>query len=130
MSKPSSIFEIQKRVNFNINYFSSNYILIIAIISCYCILTNLLLFFIIAADAAVIYAVQTVFKHSEEIQFAGFKLTKSGVYFTLLFINLPVLFVANPFTTLIWLASVSAVVIVPHAVFLDKPVNAEVAVLV
>ncbi|KAG7812319.1 hypothetical protein KL921_001551 [Ogataea angusta] len=130
MSKPSGIFEVQQRVNFNLTYFSSNYILITAIICCYCILTNLLLFFILAADTLVVYLTQLLFKNSDELQFRSFKLSKSAIYSTLLLINLPLLFVANPFTTLIWLATASAAVVLPHAVFMEKPLDASFAEVV
>lgn len=47
LSKPQNFSEIQSRISYNLNYFSSNYGIIIGCLSIYTLLTNLLLLFVI-----------------------------------------------------------------------------------
>lgn len=47
MSKPNSFSEIQSRASYNLGYFSSNYAVIVLMLSIYSLLTNLLLLFVI-----------------------------------------------------------------------------------
>lgn len=47
LSKPSSFGEAQSRASYNLGYFSSNYAVVVLILSIYSLLTNLLLLFVI-----------------------------------------------------------------------------------
>ncbi|ODV86314.1 hypothetical protein CANARDRAFT_133206 [[Candida] arabinofermentans NRRL YB-2248] len=127
ISKPNNFFEVQQRVLFNLSYFSSNYLLIVGFISLYCILTNLPLLFLISFDVLSFYAIQKVFQNSDEINLKFFVLQKNSIYTTIILINLPILLFASPITTLIWLTSLSAIIVLCHAAFLEKPIEAAYA---
>lgn len=47
ISKPQNFGEAQSRMGYNISYFSSNYAVVIALLSIYSLLTNMLLLFVI-----------------------------------------------------------------------------------
>lgn len=47
LSKPSSFGEAQSRASYNLGYFSSNYAVVVLMLSIYSLLTNLLLLFVI-----------------------------------------------------------------------------------
>lgn len=47
LSKPSSFSEVQSRASYNLGYFSSNYAVVVLMLSIYSLLTNLLLLFVI-----------------------------------------------------------------------------------
>ncbi|KAI2024531.1 Prenylated Rab acceptor 1, partial [Ophidiomyces ophidiicola] len=47
LSKPANFGEMQSRLNYNLSYFSSNYIVIFIMLGIYSLLSNLLLLFVI-----------------------------------------------------------------------------------
>lgn len=123
-AKPNGVLDLQRRVSYNLSYYASNYMLVAGLISLYLIVTNLPLLFLIVCDAALIYGVQRLFGQADEISFHGINIPKSTIYTILLVINLPVLFLSSPITTLLWLIFSSAAVILTHASFYDQPVEA------
>ncbi|VEU21008.1 DEKNAAC102022 [Brettanomyces naardenensis] len=124
MSKPSGVFDIQRRVTYNLSYFASNYILIVAIVSLYLIVTNFPLLIVIVFDVASIYGIQKVFGNADELDLKYFTVHKNVLYTIIFIVNLPVLFISSPITTLMWLVLVSASIVLVHASLMDKPVEA------
>jgi len=124
MSKPSSMSDLQSRISYNLGYFGSNYFLIIAIIALYMIVTNLPLLLLIVFDVASFYLINYFFGESDDLDLRFLVLQKNTLYTIILVINLPVLFIASPFSTLIWLTLISAALVLTHASIMDKPVIA------
>ncbi len=88
------------------------------------IVTNLPLLFLIVFDVASFYLINYFFGESDDLDLRFLVLQKNTLYTIILVINLPVLFIASPFSTLIWLTLISAALVLTHASIMDKPVIA------
>lgn len=124
MSKPNGVVDAQQRISYNLNYFSANYLLIVAIVSLYLIFTDFPLLILILFDAVTLFLIQYFFGESDELDLRFITLQKNILYTIILIVNLPVLFIASPITTLLWLLTTNGVLILGHAVIMDKPVEA------
>ncbi|CDK25520.1 unnamed protein product [Kuraishia capsulata CBS 1993] len=121
LSKPRSVYDLQTRVLFNLNYFYSNYLAVFLVISAYCLITNLPLLFVLSFVLISIYFIQRLQGGELNLQFV--RISTSQLYTLVLFIAIPILFISSPVSTLFWLASASAVVILGHAALLEKPAD-------
>jgi len=121
LSKPNGFAEAQSRVNFNLGYFSSNYIVVFAMLSIYSLLTNLLLFFDILLVIGGLWGIGRL--QGRDLDLGFVRATTSQLYTTLLCISVPIGFIAQPFSAALWLIGASGVTILGHAAFMDKPIE-------
>ncbi|KAF2842638.1 prenylated rab acceptor 1 [Patellaria atrata CBS 101060] len=121
LSKPQNFGEVQSRVNYNLGYFSSNYSVVFVMLGIYCLLTNLLLLFVICLLVAGMYGIGMLGGNDLDLGFV--RATTSQLYTTLLVVCVPLGIYAGPVAALMWLIGASAVSILGHAVFMDKPIE-------
>jgi PRA1 family protein 1 len=121
VSKPANFAEVQSRFNYNLPYFSSNYLAVFIMLSIYGLLTRPLLLFDIALLVAGTYGINKL--EGEDLVIGGFRASTSQLWTALLCIAIPLGFFASPFALALWLVGASAVTILGHAAFMDKPIE-------
>ena len=122
LSKPSSFAEVQSRVNYNIGYFSSNYVVVATMLSIYSLLTNLTLLFDIIFIGVGLFAIKKLQGRDLELGFG--RATTSQLYTGLFVIGVPLFIWAQPIATALWLVGATGVSILGHASLMDKPIDA------
>jgi hypothetical protein len=121
ISKPQNIGDAQSRLNYNLGYFSSNYAGIIAMLSIYALISNWALIFFIFLVVGGMYGIGLL--GGNELVIGNWRATTSQLYTFLAIVAIPLFFYSSPFGTFMWLVGASAVTIVGHAVFMDKPIE-------
>ncbi|SCV00957.1 LAME_0G13080g1_1 [Lachancea meyersii CBS 8951] len=121
VSKPQNFGELQSRVAYNLRHFSTNYALIVGLLSIYTLLTNLLLLFVLVFVFFGLYGINKLEGQDLVTPFGAFK--SSQLYTSLMCVAIPLGFFASPFTTLMWLIGASAVSVLGHASFVEKPIE-------
>lgn len=121
LSKPANFSETQSRINYNLGYFSSNYAVVFVMLSIYSLLTNMLLLFVILLVIGGMWGIGKLGGNDLDVGFA--KASTSQLYTGLLCITVPLGIWASPITTVLWLIGASAVSILGHASFMDKPIE-------
>jgi hypothetical protein len=121
LSKPANFGEVQSRVNYNIAYFSSNYVAVFFMLSIYSLLTNLTLVFLIFFVVGGLWGIGKL--EGRDLDIAGFHATTSQLYTGLVIIAIPLVFIAQIFTTVLWLIGATGVSTIGHASFMDKPID-------
>ena len=121
LSKPSNFGEVQSRVNYNIGYFSSNYVAVALMLGVYSLLTNLTLLFSIVFVGAGLFGIKKLNGRDLELGFT--RATTSQLYTGLLVIGIPLFIWARPIGTALWLVGATGVTILGHASFMDKPID-------
>lgn len=122
LSKPRDMGDMQQRVNYNLSYFSSNYAVVFVMLSIYSLLTNLLLLFVIVLVVGGMFGISKLNGRDLDVGFA--RATPSQLYTGMLVIAVPLGIWASPITTVLWLVGASAVTILGHASFMDRPIEA------
>ncbi|KAK9468664.1 prenylated rab acceptor PRA1 [Lipomyces arxii] len=121
VSKPKNMGDVQRRVTYNLAYFSANYVIVFAILFIYSLLTNLLLLFVLIFVAASLYGIN--YLKGGDLNLGFTRLTTSQLYVGLLIVALPLGIIASPFSTILWLLGAACVSILGHASLLDKPIE-------
>ncbi|UCS20396.1 uncharacterized protein HLK63_G01309 [Nakaseomyces glabratus] len=121
LSKPQNFSEIQSRISYNLNYFSSNYGIIIGCLSIYTLLTNLLLLFVICFVFLGLLGIGKLDGQDLNTPFGSFKTTQ--LYTGLVCIAVPLGFLASPFSAMMWLIGASSVTVLGHAALMEKPIE-------
>lgn len=121
ISKPSSIGDLQSRINYNLGYFSSNYTVVALMLIVYSLLTNLTLLFDIIFVGAGLYGIKKLNGRDLELGFA--RASTSQLYTGLVVVGVPLFFWAGPMGTALWLVGATGVTIFCHASFMDKPIE-------
>ncbi|KAK9455064.1 prenylated rab acceptor PRA1 [Dipodascopsis uninucleata] len=121
VSKPRNMNDVQRRVTYNLAYFSANYAIVFAILLMYSLFTNLLLLFLLIFVTAALYGISLL--KGGDLNLGFTKLTTSQLYVGLAVIAIPLGFIASPISTILWLLGASVVTIIGHAAFLDKPIE-------
>jgi hypothetical protein len=124
-SKPTGWGEAQSRINFNLGYFSTNYAIVFSLLSIYSLVTNILLLFVIILVAGGMYGIGCLQGNDLNLGFTTF--TSSQLYTGLLIVAIPLGFFASPISTILWLIGASAVTILGHASFMEKPIESAFA---
>lgn len=124
MGKPSGIIEMQQRISFNISYFASNYLAIVGLFFLYCIITNITFFLFLFSELGIIYLVQKHYGHTDEFDMKLFTLHRNIWYTILLVINVPIFFLWSPLSSVFWLSVLSGIIVLSHAIIMDKPIEA------
>ncbi|GAA5823186.1 hypothetical protein JCM10212_003236 [Sporobolomyces blumeae] len=111
------------RVRSNTKYFAGNYLLLVALLAVYSLLTNPLLLialgFLVGGFAAINRFI------TSDVQFGQTVVTQKHCYTALFVIGLPILWFAAPIATFFWLVGSSAVLILGHAAMLEPGVESE-----
>jgi hypothetical protein len=121
LSKPANFGDAQVRINYNLGYFSSNYAAIFAMLSIYALLSNWTLVFLIIFVVSGVWAIGKL--QGQDLQILDRRFSASQLYTILVVIAVPLFFIASPWSTFLWLVGASAVTILGHAVFMDKPIE-------
>ena len=90
-------------------------------LSIYSLLSNTLLLFVIALVVGGMYGIGRL--AGGDLELGPIRATTSQLYTTLMVVAIPLGFIASPFSTMLWLIGASAVTILGHAAFLDKPIE-------
>ncbi|KAL8764423.1 MAG: hypothetical protein Q9184_000128 [Pyrenodesmia sp. 2 TL-2023] len=115
LSKPPNFGEVQSRVNYNLGYFSSNYVAVAIMLLIYSLLTNLTLLFDIVFVSLGLFGIKKLDGSDLELGFT--RATTSQLYTGLFVIAIPLLIWANPVGTALWLVGATGVTILGHASF-------------
>ncbi|KAL8943639.1 MAG: hypothetical protein Q9216_000927 [Gyalolechia sp. 2 TL-2023] len=121
LSKPAGFGEVQSRVNYNLGYFSSNYVAVAIMLLIYSLLTNLTLLFDIIFVGLGLFCIKKLDGRDLELGFA--RATTSQLYTGLFVIAVPLFIWANPIGSALWLVGATGVSILGHASFMDKPID-------
>ncbi|ODV90545.1 hypothetical protein CANCADRAFT_44194 [Tortispora caseinolytica NRRL Y-17796] len=125
MSKPSGFGEVQSRWSYNLSYFSTNYLVLFAMLSVYSLLTNPLLLFVIVLGLGGAYGISML--GGGDLNLGVAQLTTSQLYTGLLVVVIPLTLFASPISTIMWLIGASGVSILGHAAIMDKPIESAFA---
>jgi hypothetical protein len=121
LSKPANFGDCQARINYNLGYFSSNYAAIFAMLLIYALLANWMLVLLIVFVVGGMWGIGKL--QGQELQILDRRFSTSQLYTGLVIIAVPLFFLAKPLSTFLWLAGASAVTILGHASFMDKPIE-------
>jgi hypothetical protein len=121
LSKPQNFGDAQGRLNYNLGYFSSNYAAVFVMLSIYSLLTNLTLLFVIILVVGGMWGIGRL--QGQDLDVGFFRATTSQLYTGLLIIAVPLTLIASPIGTFFWLIGASAITILSHAIFMDKPIE-------
>ncbi|EEP82978.1 conserved hypothetical protein [Uncinocarpus reesii 1704] len=121
ISKPANFGEMQSRLNYNLSYFSSNYIVVFIMLSIYSLLTNLLLLFVILLVIGGTYGIGKL--EGRDLDVGVFRATTSQLYTGLLIVAVPLGLWASPLGAALWLIGATGVTVLGHAAFMDKPIE-------
>jgi hypothetical protein len=121
LSKPSNWGDAQTRIGYNLGYFSSNYAAIVAMLLIYALLNNWTLVFFILFVSGGMWGIGKL--QGQELQILDRRFSTGQLYTGLVIIAIPLFLFANPWATFLWLVGASAVTILGHAAFMDKPIE-------
>lgn len=121
LSKPTNFGEVQGRVNYNLGYFSSNYVAVAVMLGIYSLLTNLTLLFDMLFVGVGLWGIKKLDGQDLELGFT--RATSSQLYTGLVIIAVPLFIWASPISTALWLVGATGVTILGHASFMDKPIE-------
>lgn len=121
LSKPANFSEVQSRVNYNLSHFSSNYAVVVVMLSIYSLLTNFLLLFVIILVVGGMWGISRL--EGRDLEIGSLKASSSQLYTCLLCLAIPLGFLASPISAILWLIGASGVTILGHASFMDKPID-------
>ena len=121
LSKPANFAEAQSRVNYNLAHFSSNYVVVFAMLSLYALFTNWVLLFDLILIIFGLWFIGRL--EGRDLEIGTFRATSSQLYTGLLIVTVPLGLFASPFSTLLWLIGATGVTVLGHASFMDKPID-------
>jgi len=121
LSKPRDFGDVQTRVNYNLGYFSSNYAVVFVMLSIYSLLNNLWLLFGIILVLGGMWVIGKL--KGADLEVGNFRATTSQLYTGLACVAIPVVFIASPISTFLWLIGATGVTVLGHASFMDRPIE-------
>lgn len=121
LSKPANFGEAQSRVNYNLSYFSSNYICVFVMLLIYTLFTRWLLTFDILLVIGGMWGIGRL--EGRDLDLGFLRATTSQLYTALICVAVPLMFIANPFGALLWLTGATGISVFGHAAFMDKPIE-------
>jgi len=125
ISRPKDFNEATSRITYNSRHFSGNYLLVVAILAVYAVLTNYWLLIALAFLAGG-FALINRFA-PEPVEIGGRTITQKHLYTGLFVIGIPLLWFASPVSTFFWLVGSSAILIIAHACLMEPGVESEYA---
>lgn len=123
ISRPADLSVATSRITHNTRHFGGNYILVVALLGIYSLLTNPLLLIALAFLVGGFAAINRFIP--EPVQMGDQLITQKHLYTALFVIGLPILWFAAPIATFFWLVGSSAVLILGHAALLEPSVESE-----
>ncbi|MBW0482713.1 hypothetical protein O181_022428 [Austropuccinia psidii MF-1] len=124
ISRPHDFNAATSRITYNTRHFSGNYAIIVAALAVYSLLTNPLLLISIGFLVGGFYCIQR-FGPDPSAAAEGQIISQKSLYITLFVIGIPMLWIAAPIATAMWLVGSSAVTVLGHASFLEPSVESE-----
>ncbi|ADV21453.1 hypothetical protein I315_03425 [Cryptococcus gattii Ru294] len=125
LSRPKNMNEATSRVTYNTRHYSGNYLIVIAVLAVYALITNPLLLIALAFLAGGFAAINKF--APEPMQVGDHIITQKSLYTALFVIGFPLLWIASPVSTFFWLVGSSAILILGHAVLMEPGVESEYA---
>lgn len=121
LSKPASFSEAQGRVGYNLGYFQANYFVVISLLSVYALLTDVFLLIVILFVTGGVWGIRKL--DGNDLVLPVGRFTTSQLYTGLIIIGVPLGLLASPISTLMWFIGSSAVSVLSHASFMEKPIE-------
>jgi hypothetical protein len=120
ISAPKSLGEWRIRVLTNLNFFQSNYLVILCLVGLFELFQNIYLLFALAVFTAGVLALQRY--ELDDIVIGGqiIPVNKNYLYIALLGSTVPVILFSSPLSTLMSLVSITAAIVVTHASLIDS----------
>ncbi|KAE9411270.1 prenylated rab acceptor PRA1 [Gymnopus androsaceus JB14] len=125
ISRPADFNQVTQRITYNTRYYSGNYVLIIALLAVYALITNPLLIIALGFLVGGFTAINRF--APEPVQMGEHTITQKHLYAALFVIGLPLLYIASPVSTFFWLVGASGVVILGHAAIVEPGIESEYA---
>lgn len=94
-------------------------------LSIYSLITNMLLLFVIVLVVAGMYGIGCL--RGADLNLGVISFTSSQLYTGLMIVSIPLGFFASPISTILWLIGASAITILGHASFMEKPIESAFA---
>jgi hypothetical protein len=107
--------EALSRISENVQYFNSNYAVVVSAISIYILITNVWFMVGMAVCAAAYYWVKLKAAAKEPIRIGSTELSTTQANFGLLLLSLFTFYVTNGSSTVFWLVTCAAIVVIGHA---------------
>ncbi|KAF9529191.1 prenylated rab acceptor PRA1, partial [Crepidotus variabilis] len=127
ISRPADFNQATSRISYNTRYFSGNYLLIIAVLAVYALITNYLL---LISLGFLVGGFALINKFAPEATQVGeHTITQKHLYTGLFVIGIPVFWWAGPFGTFFWLIGASSILILGHASVLEPGVESDYATI-
>jgi hypothetical protein len=121
VSKPANFSEVQTRINYNLGYFSSNYLAVALMLTIYCLITNLTLLFVIVFSIGGVYLIRKL--DGRDLELGTTRVATSQLYTFLLIIAIPLTIYSNPMGSALWLIGATSVCTFGHASLMDRPIE-------
>lgn len=125
ISRPADVNQAVSRISYNTRYFSANYMLIIAVLAVYALLTSPLLLFSLAFLTGGFAAINKF--APDPVQVGDRIITQKSLYTGLFVIGLPLLWLSSPVMTFFWLVGASSCLILVHACLIEPGIESEYA---
>ncbi|KAF9336703.1 hypothetical protein BG006_007770 [Podila minutissima] len=124
-SKPNSLASATSRLNYNINYFQSNYLLLFLGITGYSLITNVMLMFSVGVVVGGTHYISKV--PPEGVVIGQNTYTARQLQTGLTCLAVPLFFFSSTVGTIFWIIGASAVSILGHATFMEEGVEGDFA---
>ena len=121
LSKPANFGEVQSRINYNLSYFSSNYLAVALMLAVWSLLSNFWLLFDIIFVSCGLFIIKKLNGRDLELGFT--RITTGQLYAVIMIIGIPVFLFAGITGVIFWLFGAVAVTTLGHASFMDKPID-------
>ncbi|KAL0578748.1 Prenylated Rab acceptor 1 [Marasmius crinis-equi] len=125
VSRPADMNTATQRITYNTRYFSGNYVLIIAALSVYAVISNFLLLFALLFLIGGFIAINKF--APEPVQMGEHTITQKHLYAGLFVIGFPLLWLASPVMTIFWLVGASGIIVLGHAALMEPGIESEYA---
>jgi len=112
----------QSRINYNITYFQSNYLLIFLIMVIYCLVTSPLLFFSVSFVGGAYHFVSNM---QQDLRLGTVTLNQKQLYGYLTIVAIPLLWFSSLGGAVFWILGASGIIILSHAALLEPPVESQ-----
>jgi hypothetical protein len=123
ISRPQDTNEAFQRITYNTRHFSGNYAVVVALLTVYGMINDMLLLFALVFLVAGFWAINRF--APEPMQVGEHVITQKSLYTALFVVGGLMLWFASPFGFVFWLVGSSAFLILGHAAFIEPPVSSE-----
>ncbi|CAF1119650.1 unnamed protein product [Rotaria sordida] len=117
---PGNIGTATRRLITNVEHFQTNYVIIIIILSIYCVVTTPSLLFVLLAMVAGCYLV-SIKNREKQITLMGRQIPLPHQYLAVICLCIPLLIIVGAGSAIFWILGASVFVIALHAIFHQTP---------